>query len=46
MKCTRWIVDGDIGIELFGILNLIKYKDSTVFSWGWRKYSQAPKRFR
>lgn len=45
MWAFKWVMDEeyDIGIQLFGCLTLLKYKQSTLFLWN-KKYPAAPKR--
>jgi hypothetical protein len=40
----RWVKDdeGDIGIEIFGVLTLIKYKYSTIVYW-FKRFDNADK---
>jgi hypothetical protein len=40
----KWVVDedGDLGIELFGIITLIKYKRSTILMFN-KNYPDAAK---
>lgn len=43
-KLFRWVQDdeGDLGVTLFGVVTLIKYKGSTIIKW-WARYEDAPK---
>ncbi len=40
----RWVQDeeGDIGVEIFGVVSFVKYKDSTIIIW-FATYADAPK---
>lgn len=42
LKCFKWIKDesGDIGITLFGIVTLLKYKEMTIIYW-FKKFEPA-----
>lgn len=43
----RWVMDedGDIGIEIFRLVTLLKYKEHTIIKFG-KKYENAPKYIR
>lgn len=42
---VRWVDDGDgdYGVCFLGLFTLVKYKHSTLFKFGGRKYENAPK---
>lgn len=40
----RWVQDeeGDIGLEIFGIVSFVKYKEGTIVHW-FKKFNNAEK---
>jgi len=43
-KALRWVQDeeGDLGLEILGVVTLVKYKEHTIVKW-FKNYERAPK---